>query len=76
MNANLKSLSRLRRWRESAGLSLGEVAGLTGASIAMLSRLERGQRRASPQLKVQMSRRLGVPICDLFDVEPIPEDES
>ena len=66
--------SRLRQWRECADLSLGEVGALTGVSIAMLSRLERGQRSASPKLKVQMARRLGVPIPELFEVEPLAEE--
>ena len=69
-------MTKLRSWRESADLSLGEVGGLTGVSIAMLSRLERGQRRASPKLKVQMARRLGVQIPDLFEVEPLVEEEQ
>ena len=69
-------MTKLRSWRESAELSLGEVGGLTGVSIAMLSRLERGQRRASPKLKVQMARRLGVRIPDLFEVEPLVEEEQ
>jgi transcriptional regulator with XRE-family HTH domain len=69
-------VTKLRSWRESADLSLGEVGGLTGVSIAMLSRLERGQRRASPRLKVQMARRLGVQIPDLFEVEPLVEEEQ
>jgi transcriptional regulator with XRE-family HTH domain len=70
------AVTRLRNWRESAELSLGEVGGLTGVSIAMLSRLERGQRRASPRLKVQMARRLGVQIPDLFEVEPLVEEDE
>ncbi len=40
----------------------------------MVSRLERGQRNASPRLKVLMARRLGVAVGDLFEVEPIEDD--
>jgi transcriptional regulator with XRE-family HTH domain len=69
-------VTKLRSWRESAELSLGEVGGLTGVSIAMLSRLERGQRRASPKPKIQMARRLGVQIPDLFEVEPLVEEDQ
>jgi transcriptional regulator with XRE-family HTH domain len=64
----------LRRWRERAGLSLGEVADLTGWSIAMVSRVERGERRPSPLAKVQLARRLGVRVRDLFEVEPIADE--
>lgn len=62
--------SRLRRWRVDAGLTLDEVADLTGYSQSMLSLVERGQRHVSPQGKVRIARRLGVRIADLFDVEP------
>jgi DNA-binding XRE family transcriptional regulator len=64
----------LRHWREQAGLTLGEVADLSGWSIAMVSRVERGERRPSPLAKVQLARRLGVRVRDLFDVEPVAEE--
>lgn len=68
--------TRLRDWRVANDLTMPEVGGLTGVSVAMLSRLERGLRRASPRLKVQMARRLGVPIPDLFEVEPLHEEDD
>ncbi len=66
--------TRLRRWRSSAGWTLQELADVVGCSTSMLSRLERGQRNASPRLKVLMARRLGVAVGDLFEVEPIEDD--
>ncbi|MBA2312414.1 MAG: helix-turn-helix transcriptional regulator [Actinobacteria bacterium] len=66
--------SKLLGWRRAEGFSQPEVSGLTGVSVAMLSRLERGQRQASPRLKVRMARRLGVPVSDLFEVEPLAEE--
>ncbi len=66
--------TRLRLWRSNAGWSLQEVADVVGCSTSMLSRLERGQRNASPKLRVVMARRLGVAVGDLFEVELIEDD--
>ena len=63
--------SRLRLWRAANGLSLDEVAGLTGLSKARLSRIERGERQAAPLTKVTISRRLGCTVADLFEVAPV-----
>lgn len=65
--------NRLRLWRADVGLTLGEVADLTGLSVAMLSLVERGQRELAPLTKVRVARRLGVPIRDLFDVEGLED---
>jgi transcriptional regulator with XRE-family HTH domain len=67
--------TRLQRWRITSGLSLEEESDLTGYSTAMLSLAERGLREFSPMAKVQMARRLGVAISDLFEVEPVRKDE-
>jgi transcriptional regulator with XRE-family HTH domain len=60
-------MTRLRRWRTDRGLSLAEVADLTGYSEAMISRAERGERVFSPMARVRVARRLGVPIAELFE---------
>jgi transcriptional regulator with XRE-family HTH domain len=78
MDEHLKN--RLRRWRVDAGLTLEEVADLTGYSEAMFSRAERGERMFSPLAKVRVARALGVRIADLFDAEdpeetPVPVGE-
>lgn len=65
--------NRLRLWRADKGLTLGEVADLTGLSVAMLSLVERGQRELAPMTRVRVARRLGVPIRDLFDVEDLED---
>jgi transcriptional regulator with XRE-family HTH domain len=67
--------TRLADWRRANGLTLAEVADLVGISTPMVSRLERGERRASPQLKVAMARRLGATVSDLFEPEPIDAPE-
>jgi transcriptional regulator with XRE-family HTH domain len=66
--------NRLRRWRAANGLTLEEVADLTGFSAAMLSRAERGERTFSPLAKVRIARALGVRVADLFDVEEPADD--
>ena len=65
---------RLRQWREEAGLSLSDVAGLTGLSTAMLSRVERGHRQLAPLTRVAVARRLGVPVSELFPVAPVADE--
>lgn len=68
--------NRLRLWRVDAGLTLDEVADLTGMSKAMLSRAERGERQLSPMAKVKLARRLGVRVGELFEPEPILEEAA
>jgi transcriptional regulator with XRE-family HTH domain len=72
MDARLTN--RLRRWRASNGLTLEEVADLTGFSAAMFSRAERGERCFAPLAKVRVARALGVRVADLFEVEE-PDEE-
>ncbi len=72
--ANTERLSKLRHWRESEGLTLVETSDLTGISVAMLSLVERGRRQLAPMTKVQVARRLGVPLRALFAVEDLAAD--
>ena len=67
--------TKLRAWRERERLSLEEVAALTGFTSAMLSFVERGRRNLSTRGKVLVARRLGVPLRELFDAEPVAEEE-
>lgn len=68
--------NRLRLWRVTEGLTLEEVHDLTGVSVPMLSLAERGKRHFSPQMKVQIARRLGVRISDLFPVDDLSPAED
>ena len=61
-------MSNLRQWRTDRGLTLEEISDLTGLSIPMLSRVERGKRRLAPLRRVAVARRLGVRVRDLFPV--------
>lgn len=65
--------TRLRLWRIDNGYTQEEIADLAGISEAYLSRLERGERQIAPKTKVQVARRLGVRVSDLFDSEPLEE---
>ncbi|WP_245645707.1 helix-turn-helix domain-containing protein [Pseudonocardia acaciae] len=56
---------RLRRRRQSRGLTLSEVADHTGFSTSTLSRLESGQRRASLELLLPLAALYRVPLDDL-----------
>ena len=56
---------RLRRVREQRGVTLTEVANLTGISKSSLSRLENGQRRPSLELLLPLAQTYRVPIDDL-----------
>ena len=53
-------LSSLRQWRTDHDLTLEEISDLTGLSVPMLSRVERGKRRLAPLRRVAVARRLGV----------------
>ncbi|MFI1581133.1 MerR family transcriptional regulator [Embleya sp. NPDC020630] len=56
---------RLRRARLASGLSLKELAALTGTSVSHLSSIERGVERASTQLIARITDALGVPMSSL-----------
>ena len=62
----MKKKTRLRAWRQANGLTLEEVSDLTGLSVPMISRAERGQRSIAPLRRVLVARRLGVPVRELF----------
>lgn len=73
--ATATEITKLRIWRVGEGLTLEEVAGLTGLSVGMISKVERGRAVMAPLTRVVFARRLGVPIQQLFDVEPVEIDE-
>ena len=69
-------ITKLLSWRISRGWTQDEVADLAGLSKAYISRLERGERCATPATKVEMARRLGAPISELFEIDSLPEPET
>ncbi len=78
MNDSGKStgVSRLQAWRLEHGLTLRELSDIGGPSVPYLSRLERGERQMAPLTKVQFARRLGVPVSELFEVDPLTDDAT
>lgn len=58
--------SLLRVLRKSAGETLEQVAQSTGLSIAMLSRMERGERLPSPDSVAVLAAHFGVPEEELL----------
>ncbi|MFE3588273.1 XRE family transcriptional regulator [Streptomyces niveus] len=56
---------RLRALRRARGLTLADVAAVTGVSESTLSRLESGRRRASLELLLPLARTYNVPLDDL-----------
>ncbi len=56
----------MRTWRQRHGLTLEEVADVTGISVPMLSRVERGERQLSPLARIRLARALGVKVRELF----------
>lgn len=55
----------MRAARVKRGWSLGAAAAVLGCSIAHLSRIERGQRRAATELVAAMSDAYGVSVRTL-----------
>ncbi|GAA3497419.1 XRE family transcriptional regulator [Streptomyces prasinosporus] len=56
---------RLRALRRGRGITLAELAAVTGVSESTLSRLESGQRRATLELLLPLARTYDVPLDDL-----------
>ncbi|MFF2639105.1 helix-turn-helix domain-containing protein [Streptomyces niveus] len=56
---------RLRALRRERGLTLADLAAVTGVSESTLSRLESGRRRASLELLLPLARTYNVPLDDL-----------
>lgn len=57
---------RLRALRHMRGETLEQVSEATGLSVAMLSRVERGQRLPSPESAEALARHFGVSAEDLM----------
>src|SRR6185369_4367108 len=58
---------RLRAIRSERGLTLGEVAKLTGLSISALSKIENGQMSPTYDRLASLASGLGIEIANLFE---------
>jgi transcriptional regulator with XRE-family HTH domain len=57
---------RVRAERRAAGLTLDDLAGRSGVSRAMISRVERGETSPTAVLLAKLSNALGVTLSTLF----------
>ena len=61
---------RLRALRQQRGATLAGLSETTGISVSTLSRLESGQRKATLELLLPLTRALHVPLDQLLDEPP------
>ena len=61
---------RLRALRRRRGMTLAELAAVTGISESTLSRLESGGRRATLELLLPLARAYAVPLDELVGAPP------
>jgi transcriptional regulator with XRE-family HTH domain len=64
--------SRLLKWCADNGLTITDVAGLSGYSVPYLSLISRGKRTPPPRAKVAIARAVGARVGDLFANEERP----
>ncbi len=60
--------SILRELRKRENLTIGEVSGRSGVSIAVISKLERNQTRAELETLFRLSRVFGLNAADLINL--------
>ncbi|MBE3563855.1 MAG: helix-turn-helix transcriptional regulator [Hydrogenibacillus schlegelii] len=65
-------LTRLALIRRSQGIAQVELARRSGVSASVIAQVERGDRRAYPKLRRNLSEALGVPVEALFDSDGWP----
>jgi transcriptional regulator with XRE-family HTH domain len=63
---------KLRMLRAERGLTLRQVAALTGVAKETLSDLERGRRRPHDVTLAKLAEGYGVPLEELIDLEGSP----
>lgn len=68
--------SRLKRARTAKGLSLRELARLSGVSPSFLSQIENGKSQPSIATLFEFARQLEVPIDTLFDEDDIASEPA
>jgi transcriptional regulator with XRE-family HTH domain len=76
MDNLLNESPSLRSWRTSNGITLEELSDVTGYSVPMLSRVERGERRLSALARIRLARALGVKVRELFPADRQCEQED
>src|SRR5918998_5403007 len=60
---------RVRALRRGRGLTLEELAGVSGVSRAMISKLERGEKNPTLVVAAKLAERFGVTLSQLVGME-------
>lgn len=68
--------AEVRARRQGQGLSLGELAGRSGVSTAMLSEIERGVKNPTLRIVVQIAAALGTTVAALIGERPEPAGDA
>lgn len=66
--------TRIRKYREKAGISQKELAGMIGVSNSRISNWEQGINRPDADILAELCRVLNVSPSELLDVRLAPED--
>ena len=61
--------TRIRRLRREGGLTLEELAGRSGVSRAMISKMERGEKNPTLVVAAKLAEGLGITLTQLVGVE-------
>lgn len=64
---------RVRAAREERGLTVSKLAHLADVDQGNLSRVERGVQGVSDEMRMRISKALGIEVADLFIYPPIEE---
>ena len=78
MTSNLQTLlgARIKKLRNSAGLTQAQLAERVDISDEFLSRMERGAKAPSLHTAEKVARALGVSMKELFDFDAVPAADS
>jgi len=60
-------MEKIKSARKKAGLSLAELADLTGLHRVAIARAEREGQDVKASTVVVIAKALGVPVCELFE---------
>ena len=66
----------IQRHRKLRGLTLEQLAALSGVSKSMLSQIERGQANPTFAVLWGLTRALKIEFADLLEAAPLPEDDN
>lgn len=66
MSTEIRIGETLRELRRKQGLSLQNLAGLSGVSVGMISQVERGLANPSVRILTALRRALNIPMQELF----------